>query len=132
MKLFCAIVFAAAAALAVPAVSQTPAQDLEVARQVLENALKEHPRNAELHVLLGFVFRKMDRLDDSERSFMSAVEENPKKAEAHYMLGMIREKKGRVEEAKASWKACLKAATEPGMKETARRHLAVLEKQENQ
>ena len=117
-----------AALLAAPAAAEPASQDLEIARGVLERALQEHPQNAELHTLLGFVFRKLERLDDAERSFTRAVSADPKKAEAHFMLGMIREKKGRAEEAKASWKACLETAKEPGMRETAKRHLAVLEK----
>ena len=123
-------ILAAAAAFAVPASAQSPQEDLQVARSVLEKALKEHPRNAELHTLLGFVFRRMDRLDDAERSFAQAVAFNARKAEAHFMLRMIREKKGLVKEAKESWKACLESATEPGMRETARRHLSVLESRE--
>jgi cellulose synthase operon protein C len=105
-----------------------PSADLEVARGVLEKALREHPRNAELHTLLGFVFRKMERFDDATASFSSAVKANPRKAEAHYMLGMLHEKAGRRAEALAAWKACLESAAEDGMRQTAQRHLSVLEK----
>lgn len=122
-----ALPLAVACAFALPAAA-APSADLEVARGVLEDALKKHPANAELHTLLGFVFRKMDRFDAAAASFAAAVKANPRKAEAHYMLGMLHEKAGRRAEAKAAWAACLEAATEPGMKETAQRHLSVLEK----
>jgi cytochrome c-type biogenesis protein CcmH/NrfG len=122
-----ALILALVISLPAPALA-APSADLEVARGVLEDALKKHPGNAELHTLLGFVFRKMDRFEEAAASFASATKANPRKAEAHYMLGMLHEKAGRKAEARAAWKACLDAATEPGMKETAQRHLSLLEK----
>lgn len=126
MKL--ARIMAVAAFLAAPSSSRASQKDLEIAKGVLEEALKEHPKNAELHTLLGFVFRKMEKLEDAERAFSEAVAANPDKAEAHLMLGMLREKKGLKKEALASWRACLATAKQQGMRETAQRHIDQLEK----
>lgn len=121
----------AAAVVAVLASVAAPAhaareQDLREAISVLEQAVKDHPANAELHTGLAFAYKKAGRADDSQREFESAVKNDPSKAEAHYMLGLIYEKNGQKDKAKAAWQACFDAASEPGMKETARSHLHLL------
>lgn len=102
-------------------------QDLREALAALEQAVKDHPKNAELHVDLAFAYKKLGRVDDAQAQFELAVKNDPKKAEAHYMLGLIYEKKGLKDKAAAAWKACYDSAAEPGMKETAQRHLRVVE-----
>jgi Tfp pilus assembly protein PilF len=116
---------AALAAVAAPARAARE-QDLREAISVLEQAVKDHPANAELHTGLAFAYKKAGRAGDAQREFENAVKNDPSKAEAHYMLGLIYEKNGLKDKAKAAWQACFDAASEPGMKETARNHLHLL------
>lgn len=101
-------------------------QDVKEALSALEQAVKDHPKNAELHVDLAFAYKKLGRVDDAQAQFEAAVADDPTKAEAHYMLGLIYEKKALRDKAVAAWQACLAATADPGMKETAQRHLHVL------
>lgn len=102
-------------------------EDVREALETLEQAVKEHPQNAELHVDLAFAYKKLGRVDDAQAQFEAAVKDDPAKAEAYYMLGLIYEKKGLKDKAETAWKACYDSATEPGMKATAQKHLHVVE-----
>lgn len=104
-----------------------PSQDLEVTQQVLVQAIQAHPGNAELEVHLGFVDQKLGDVEGAQKAFEQAVKDDPKKAEAFYMLGLIYEKKGMNAQALQAWKSCLASAKEPGMRQTAQKHLHLLE-----
>ena len=83
--------------------------------------------NAELHVHLAFIYKKLGLTDDAQREFEEAVRAEPAKAEASFMLGLLYEKKGLRDKARASWAACAEHATDEGMKETAQRHLHLID-----
>jgi tetratricopeptide (TPR) repeat protein len=114
-----------AATLAAPA--RAAQDDVVQARGIIEAAVKDYPKNAELRVHLGFIYKKLGLTDDAQREFEESARLEPAKAEASYMLGLLYEKKGLREKARAAWKACAENATEEGMKETAQRHLHLLD-----
>lgn len=120
---------AAVALLRLPGLGQDQDPEAVRAKQAIEEALKKDPLNSELWLHLGFACKKLQDVDGSQKAFEKTVELNPKSASAHYMLGLIYEKKKLKEKAIAAWKACLKHATEPQMKEIAEKHLHHLEKQ---
>jgi len=103
------------------------AEDLREAKSVLEQAVAAHPGNAELRVHLAFVDQKLGDAAGAQREFEQAVKDDPTKAEARYMLGLLYEKQGAKDKALGEWKACLAAASDEGMKETAQRHIHLLE-----
>ncbi|MDE2292286.1 MAG: tetratricopeptide repeat protein [Elusimicrobia bacterium] len=101
--------------------------DVIEAAGVLEQAVREHPKNSELYLHLGFIYKKLGRSEDAEKAFQSAVANDPHKAEGFFMLGLLYEKKGDRAKALAAWKSCAQYATEDGMKDTAQRHIHLLE-----
>ncbi len=123
-----AAVLAAALALApLAARAESAKSDLVDAKNVLEQAVQQHPNNAELRVHLGFAYKKLGDADNAQKQFEAAAKDDPSNAEVFYMLGLIYEKKGQKEEAASAWKSCAAAAKEPGMKQTAQKHLHLLE-----
>ena len=102
-----------------PAVSP----DLVQAKDVIEEAAQKYPKNAELEIQLGFIFKKMKRYSDSRRAFEEAVKIDPKLVEGHYMLGLIYEYRKETKKALKEWQECLKWATDPEMKNTAILHI---------
>lgn len=117
----------AAAAMVLASSGRAAQDDVVEARGILEKAVKEYPLNSELHVHLAFVYKKLGLTEDAQKEFEEAVRMKPSKAEAHYMLGLLYEKKGLRGKAKSAWKACAEHAKEESMKETAARHLHLLE-----
>ena len=89
----------------------------------LEADARNNPADIELHIRLGFIYTKLERVDDAQRAFENAARLDPKRAIAHYMLGLIYEKKGMTARAIASWQACLDNAGGGRLGETARKHL---------
>ena len=102
-----------------PAVSP----DLVQAKDVIEEAAQKYPKNAELEIQLGFIFKKMKRYSDSRRAFEEAVKIDPKLVEGHYMLGLIYEYRKETKKALKEWQECLEWATDPEMKNTAILHI---------
>ncbi len=102
-----------------PAVSA----DLVQAKDVIQEAAKKYPKNAELEVQLGFIFKKMKRYADSRHAFEEAVKIDPKLVEGHYMLGLIYEYRKESKKALKEWQECYNWATDPEMKNTALLHI---------
>ena len=96
-----------------------PGEDISA----LESAIAGNPGDAGLYVKLGFAYSRMHRVDEAQSAFENAVRLDPSRAAAHYMLGLIYEKKGLKEKAIEAWKACMASATDPGIRDTAARHL---------
>jgi Tfp pilus assembly protein PilF len=110
------------------AVRAEPAKsDALEAKAVLEQDVQAHPRNAELRVHLAFAYKKLGDADGAQQQFEQAAKLEPADGEVWYMLGLIYEKKGDKDRALAAWKSCASAAKEPGMKQTAEKHLHTLE-----
>ncbi len=97
--------------------------DLVQAKDIVQEAAKKYPHNAELQIQLGFIFKKLGMISDSQRAFKEAVKINPHLTEGHYMLGLIYEYKKETKEALAEWQECLKWATDPETKNTALTHI---------
>lgn len=89
----------------------------------LQQQAAADPKNAGIFLKLGYTYARLKQPDDALRAFESAVSIDPKLAAAHYMLGLIYEKKGMKDKALAAWRACLANAKDPGMKDTAARHI---------
>jgi len=77
----------------------------------------------ELYIRLGFTYARLKEADEALQAFENVVRLDHKKTIAYYMLGLIYEKQGLKDKAIAAWKACLDNASEPRMRETARKHL---------
>jgi Flp pilus assembly protein TadD len=56
---------------------------------LLKQALKESPRSAHLHTLLGVVLRDRGVRDQAEKELEIAIELDPKQASAHGALGVL-------------------------------------------
>ncbi len=97
--------------------------DLVQAKDVIQEAAKKYPKNAELQIQLGFIFKKMKRYGDSRRAFEEAVKIDPKLVEGHYMLGLIYEYRKETNKALKEWQECLNWASDPEMKNTAILHI---------
>lgn len=103
----------------------TPQAAAELTRTAadLERQLAALPENIDLHLKLGYTYTRLGRADDAQRAFENAVRLDPKRAIAHYMLGLIYEKKGLRDRAVAAWRACLDNTADPGLRNTAIKHL---------
>lgn len=102
---------------------KSPSPDLVQAKDLIQEAAKKYPHNAELQIQLGFIFKKMKKFGDSQRAFEEAVKIDPHLVEGHYMLGLIYEYKKESKKALAAWQSCLQWATDPEMKNTAMMHI---------
>jgi Tfp pilus assembly protein PilF len=110
-----------------PALSQAAPKsvtpDVIQAKDIIQEAAKKYPHNAELQLQLGFIFKKLGKFKDSQKAFEESVKIDPHLVEGHYMLGLIYEYNKESKEALAAWQACLKWATDPGTKNTALVHI---------
>jgi cytochrome c-type biogenesis protein CcmH/NrfG len=100
--------------------------EAERARAAIEESLRKDPANSELWTHLGYAWRELGSIDESQRAFEKAVSLNPKNLKAGFMLGLIYEKKKLKEKAIAAWTACL-ASPEPKVRDIAKSHLHRLE-----
>lgn len=91
--------------------------------QVLENAVKADPGNADLWLHLGFAYRKLSQLDSALTAFEKAASLNPQGTDARYMLGLIYESKQQTAAAEKYWKEYLAIERDPAKRQTAENHL---------
>src|SRR4051812_30221311 len=113
-RTFAWLLLAAVTVLAPPL--RAAQDDVVQARGIIESAVKDNPKNAELRVHLAFIYKKLGLEDAAQREFKEAVRVEPAKAEASYMLGLLYEKKNLRAKANDAWKACAEHASEAGMK----------------
>jgi len=104
-------------------------EHLEQVAERLEKAVVQKPADAKLYIHLGFVYSKLEKIDDAQRAFENAVLADPSVGKAYFMLGLIYEKKDLKEKAVWAWQSCLRYAEDEHEKETARRHLHHLQNQ---
>ena len=58
---------------------------------LLEKVVKDEPKNAEAHVLLGMAYARQDRRPDAEAEVKLALAADPKRYDAYLVLGMLRD-----------------------------------------
>ncbi len=77
------------------------------AHAALAAALRDHPADARLRLLLGLVHERSGRTDDAERSYADAVVLDPSLAMAHFYLGRLYRRRGRTSDAAAALRKAL-------------------------
>jgi tetratricopeptide (TPR) repeat protein len=87
-----------AAAIALATIHQGQGEP-EEARDVLEEAIKHAPKNAELHGRLGSALIQLRQYADAEKVLLKAVELNPNQAMYLFNLGTVQMLQGRYKEA---------------------------------
>jgi len=64
------------------------------AAAILEEAAKADPSNAGIHLNLGLVYLKLDRIDDAEKNLQEAIRLDPNLSDAYLGLAHIWDKRG--------------------------------------
>jgi cytochrome c-type biogenesis protein CcmH/NrfG len=95
----------------------------ERAVSALEQDTKTDPNNAELWLHLGFAYRKLDKIDQSQNAFEKAALLNPQAKDAYFMLGLIYESKHQKAEAEKAWKSYLAVEKDPEKRAVAEKHI---------
>jgi Flp pilus assembly protein TadD len=87
------------------------------ALSLLQTLRRRHPKNADLHWLLGGVQRQANQLRDAELAFTRAVELDPKHVSARADLAMVLERRGAYAEAlSAINRAASLSPNDPGIR----------------
>src|SRR2546430_4364656 len=73
--------------------------DLDRARQKLEEFLKLHPTSAQGHYLLGVTYEGKGDLQAATRAYRTALQQDPKMVRAHDRLGFVLGRLGETQEA---------------------------------
>jgi tetratricopeptide (TPR) repeat protein len=85
---------------------------LDLARLLLENALKLDPTSANGYFHLGNVSAQQREWDAATENFRKAVKFNPELAEGYYNLGRIQFAQGRIDEAIESFRGVLRVKSD--------------------
>lgn len=99
--------------------------DIEGARDAMESACRNAPREPVFHFLRGLVALESRATEDAERAFSIAIElghpHPERRAAFHLWRARAREELGRRDEAIADYRACLSLAADPPVHAAARR-----------
>jgi len=125
---FCADKAAFALAVVVLAVSTgrtagATSRDQERAAAAIEQDLKTDPNNAELWLHLGFAYRKINKIDQSQQAFEKASTLSPGEKDSWFMLGLIYESKRDRQAASNAWKRYLAVETDAEKRAVAEKHI---------
>ncbi len=71
--------------------------------EFLEEALRENPKDLDLHLYLGYAYAKLDQLEKSIETLVKAVDVAPTSPKAHYNLGVAYHKAHNLTEAKEEY-----------------------------
>lgn len=101
-------------------------QNLEIALQLAQAAVRRLPQVASVHDTLGWVYYKKQLPERASEAFMQALSLEPGNPTYHYHLGLVHRQHGSVDRARQSFQRALAAGefTDAG---DARRHLAELD-----
>lgn len=71
--------------------------------EFLEEALRENPKDPEIHLYLGYAYAKLDQLDKSIEVLEKAVDVAPTSPKVHYNLGVAYHKANNLTGAKEEY-----------------------------
>ncbi|MCG2725250.1 MAG: tetratricopeptide repeat protein [Elusimicrobia bacterium] len=128
LLLLLAVTFAVAASPNADELAEARQEMQKIAANLEEN-IKLEPEKVDLYVQLGFIYSKLDKIDEAQKAFENAVRLDPKNAKSHFMLGLIYEKKGLKNKAIAAWQSCLDNAVKKKTRKIAIKHLHFLRAQ---
>ncbi len=83
-------------------------KNLEKAIKVLEQGVKKHPGNADIHYNLGVDLGRSGRLDEAAAAYRKAIKLDSSLYRAHYNLGALFGKQGKLDEALAAFHQAIK------------------------
>jgi tetratricopeptide (TPR) repeat protein len=79
----------------------------DLAENIATNLTKRYPKDPFGWKVLGVLFQKVGKLQDSLIAYQKVLEISPSDAETHYNLGITLKELGRLEEAKTSYKKAI-------------------------
>ena len=99
---------------------------LDAAEPLLREATRLTPANAETHLLLATLLRRMGRLDEAQRAIANAAEADALNPAIGLEAGVIAVLAARDDAARQSWQSVIDTAPESAEAESARAYLAQL------
>ena len=87
----------------------------EMALEEAKTVVTIAPDNYVAHYTVGFIYDRLNKIDEARAAFLKSIEINPDYAKSHFGLARVYEKEGLYEEARESYKKS--AATGAGTRE---------------